>query len=228
MGKLRTLWAEAPSATKKVTYIAMPIGLVLAGIGLIGDAYGWWEGRSYLTNVLSSFTGLCFAVPFALLILNYLAEPHAEAAQRRAAWRTATATVALYDHARARLHLMCEELEWLQGPDRPSDPVEAHARAQQVILNHWRDIMAWRNSWIRLRDTVRPLLQTNDADLYVTMDADDFDGLLRGAYETADGLTRTSPDSAAAPTEAVAYWHNTMKFLIGVHVYPVEDLKPTG
>ncbi|MER5226819.1 hypothetical protein [Streptomyces flaveus] len=62
----------------------MPLlGSALAAAGILGDSYGWWEGFGFLTNLISSFTGLMFAVPFALVVLSRLGEAHAELAERR-------------------------------------------------------------------------------------------------------------------------------------------------
>jgi hypothetical protein len=45
---------------------------VAFGLGLWGDAHHWWDDRSFLTNLLSSFTGLLVGVPFALVVLSHL------------------------------------------------------------------------------------------------------------------------------------------------------------
>jgi hypothetical protein len=66
----------------------MPVlGLLLIILGVAGDVRGWWEGFGFLTNLISSLTGLMFAVPFALVVLNRIGESHAEMAERRAAKR---------------------------------------------------------------------------------------------------------------------------------------------
>ncbi|WP_228981418.1 hypothetical protein [Streptomyces sp. DH12] len=224
---MRKIWTEAPSATKKVTYIGVPLGLALAALGIAGDKGGWWEGWSYVTNLLSSLTGLCFAVPFALLILNYLAEPHAEAAQRRAAWRLAERTVAEYDATRERIQAMCRELAWLETADWTDDPVEVHNRMQPVIMNYWRDIRALHNTWEDLRDTVRPRLRENGAHLHLTMDPlKDYDRLVRRVYDEADQfLTNSSQNAALVPI--AKDWYTTTVFMIGVRAYPLKDLTPS-
>jgi hypothetical protein len=54
---------------------------------LWGDAHHWWDDRPFLTNLLSSFTGLLVGVPFALVVLSHLGAMQADAANRRAAIR---------------------------------------------------------------------------------------------------------------------------------------------
>ncbi|MEW2580542.1 hypothetical protein [Streptomyces syringium] len=52
-------------------------------VGVLGDGLGWWDGRSYLTNLFSSLTGLLFGVPFALLVLSRFAQAQADVVERR-------------------------------------------------------------------------------------------------------------------------------------------------
>jgi hypothetical protein len=70
-----------------VVYVAVPAWLAALLLGLYGDAHHWWENRAFLTNLLSSFTGLLLGVPFALVVLSHLGSMQADAANRRAAIR---------------------------------------------------------------------------------------------------------------------------------------------
>ncbi|MCX4725986.1 hypothetical protein [Streptomyces sp. NBC_01306] len=91
--RLRSLWRETPSVTRRLCVVMPATGGLLIAVGLAGDAKGWWEGYSFLTNLVSSLTGLMFAVPFALVVLSRLSETHAELAERRAAIRFGERTV---------------------------------------------------------------------------------------------------------------------------------------
>ncbi|MFE2533756.1 hypothetical protein [Streptomyces sp. NPDC059371] len=65
-------------------------------LGLWGDNHGWWHNREFLTNLLSSFTGLLLGVPFALVVLSHLGSMQADAAIRRAATRRALVVAARF------------------------------------------------------------------------------------------------------------------------------------
>ncbi|MFI9296764.1 hypothetical protein [Streptomyces gardneri] len=56
-------------------------------LGVYGDAHGWWDDRSFLTNLASSFASLLFGVPLALLVLSHLSAMQAETSERRAVTR---------------------------------------------------------------------------------------------------------------------------------------------
>ncbi|NML55178.1 hypothetical protein [Streptomyces sp. R302] len=67
--------------------MGIPSGIVCAALGIVGDGLGWWDDRSFLTNLLSSFTGLLIGVPFALVVLSHLGSLQAEAVAQQAARR---------------------------------------------------------------------------------------------------------------------------------------------
>ncbi|MGW3754606.1 hypothetical protein ACWD7C_38310 [Streptomyces sp. NPDC005134] len=90
---VREWWFATAAPVRKVTYICLPMGLLLLGAGIYGDGQGWWDDRGFLTNVVSSFTSLLFGVPLALLAIAHLSTAQAEAVERRAAQRRATAAL---------------------------------------------------------------------------------------------------------------------------------------
>ncbi|MEU6998772.1 hypothetical protein [Nonomuraea sp. NPDC046570] len=59
-------------------------GGILFGLGTVGDVAGVWTGIPFLTNMITALTGFCFAVPFAVLVLQELARQQASQAARRA------------------------------------------------------------------------------------------------------------------------------------------------
>ncbi|GGT26974.1 hypothetical protein GCM10010222_80960 [Streptomyces tanashiensis] len=71
-------------------YTCIPLGTVAIGLGIYGDAHGWWDDRSFLTNLASSFASLLFGVPLALVVLTHLSAMQAEVGERRVAQRRIT------------------------------------------------------------------------------------------------------------------------------------------
>ncbi|MGW9022696.1 hypothetical protein ACWGQ5_00350 [Streptomyces sp. NPDC055722] len=68
---------------RTVVWICVPLGVLGIVLGVYGDAHGWWEHRSFLTNLTSSLTSVMFGIPTVLLLLGYLASAQAEALQRQ-------------------------------------------------------------------------------------------------------------------------------------------------
>lgn len=79
----RTYWRNTPRLVRVWTIALVPLGVLLLGVGVLGDEYGYWEGKSFLTNLVSSFTSLMFGVPVALHVLSHLADAQATATARR-------------------------------------------------------------------------------------------------------------------------------------------------
>lgn len=98
-GRVRAWWQETPSAIRWVTYISVPIGFITVGLGVYGDYRQWWEGRSFLTNLVSSFASLLFGVPTALVVLAHLSGMQAEAIERRSVQRSARQAAADFEAA---------------------------------------------------------------------------------------------------------------------------------
>jgi hypothetical protein len=84
---------DTPKAVRWTVYICVPLGLLLLAAGIYGDSRQWWEGHSYVTNLVSSFTSLLFGVPTALIALSHLSMAQAEAANRKAVQKRARMAV---------------------------------------------------------------------------------------------------------------------------------------
>ncbi len=50
------------------------LGPLLVALGALGDQYGWWDSRPFLTNLISGLTGAMFGIPVALLLLPGLTD----------------------------------------------------------------------------------------------------------------------------------------------------------
>ncbi|MFC8066091.1 hypothetical protein [Streptomyces sp. NPDC057293] len=87
MNRIASFWSETSPSARWVTYVSVPLGTCMAVLGLIGDSHGWWENRSFLTNLLSSTTSVLFGIPTALIVLSWLGTHQAEVLERRAALR---------------------------------------------------------------------------------------------------------------------------------------------
>ncbi len=67
-----------------VSIALVAIGIVLVGVGILGDAWGWWQSRPFLTNILSTMVGACFGLPLAIVVLRRVIELRdQEAGQQR-------------------------------------------------------------------------------------------------------------------------------------------------
>ena len=73
------------------TAVSLALGVALAVLGIWGDRSGFWTDRAFLTNLVSSFTGLCVGIPFALIVLSRLNAQQAEALARAASLKRAKA-----------------------------------------------------------------------------------------------------------------------------------------
>ncbi|MGW4086973.1 hypothetical protein ACWEGS_28475 [Streptomyces sp. NPDC004822] len=98
-GRLRAWWQDTPVAVRWVAYIGIPLGCVTVGLGVYGDSHHWWDGRSFLTNLVSSFASLLFGVPTALVVLTHLSGMQAEAMERRAVQRSARQAIGQFERA---------------------------------------------------------------------------------------------------------------------------------
>lgn len=89
VGRVRSWWGETPRAVRWVVYICVPLGVLAIRLGIYGDGHGWWDNRSFLTNLASSFASLLFGVPLALLVLSHLSAMQESVAARKAAQQQA-------------------------------------------------------------------------------------------------------------------------------------------
>ncbi|MFF1725501.1 hypothetical protein [Streptomyces sviceus] len=82
----------------------MPVfGVVGVVLGIMGDAWGWWEHRGFVTNLASSLTGLLFGVPFALFVLSRLAGAQADLDEQRGVRRLVDRATQDFDAAVSRI-----------------------------------------------------------------------------------------------------------------------------
>lgn len=189
IAKVRAYWADTAPSVKWVTYVFVPAGAVLGGAGLYGDTHGWWDERSFLTNLLSSATSLLFGVPTALIILGQLGAHQAEALERRAVRRRARMAIdgfrqvllrlfapddpvliseTLNDFFEANYHWR-EALKTLSVEEassralRDADANRAHLKGTCIRLRRPLDVGAWLDElllmWSKLNDEVRPRVE---------------------------------------------------------------------
>ncbi|WP_326650481.1 hypothetical protein [Streptomyces sp. NBC_01750] len=158
-GGIRWWWRETPRLIRLVVCTAVPLGLSMAALGIIGDANGWWDNRAFLTNLLSSLTGLLIGVPFALAVLSHLADAQAEAGARRECRRRVTAAVDRFlntfmegfvsddtievEEALPDLRMAHEQLRRFLQQDVPDDPAVRTADAR-ILREHLDALDAMR------------------------------------------------------------------------------------
>ncbi|MFE5483040.1 hypothetical protein [Streptomyces sp. NPDC056527] len=184
-GRLRSAriwWLDTPRAIRCVVYVSIPLGSLAIGLGVYGDGHGWWDDRSFLTNLASSFASLLFGVPLALVVLTHLSGMQAEVAERRAAHRRTAASVKAFVDAfqdlftsteRRHTHLWLERLIWqnarlgdllMQG--MAADPAEVETAAANLmalrnrltpLLSQWAEHLA--RQWQVIDQECRPLAE---------------------------------------------------------------------
>lgn len=177
---------QLPQTTKIVCAFSLALGFALGWIGWEGDAQGWWENRAFVTNLLSSLTGLCFAVPFALVIFDRLAEPHALASDKRRAQRRAEFVLGQHKAAKEQLGLLSANVKAL--PDGASDE-----DIRQRVIERWRDVEALRDTWRRLQGTVADGLAENHMTLFTSGGLDSYARLMDDTYGACEGFLHLSP-----------------------------------
>jgi hypothetical protein len=92
-------WRQTPRQIQLFTYILVPLGAVLLCGGLWLDHTGSWTGHEFLLNVTSSFTGLCFGGPTAVLLFNRLGHAQDKARQEDQARQRAGTEAAAFRQA---------------------------------------------------------------------------------------------------------------------------------
>ncbi|MGW0582663.1 hypothetical protein ACWD25_43625 [Streptomyces sp. NPDC002920] len=76
-----------PRTTRIAIGVGIPAGIAFFIFGVWLDSVDWWSRHSYVLNLFSGLTGVCFGVPFALVGLDYLIrnqDEHREAERVRA------------------------------------------------------------------------------------------------------------------------------------------------
>ncbi|MFE6530508.1 hypothetical protein ACPZ13_00820 [Streptomyces sp. IPPR8] len=92
--RARRWWRTTPQLIRHFSIALLTLGALLAGTGLWLDHTNWWDGHSFLVNLVSSLTSLCFGVPTALLVLSHLGNAQADARRSRRAADFASAEIA--------------------------------------------------------------------------------------------------------------------------------------
>ncbi|MEU5756841.1 hypothetical protein [Streptomyces sp. NPDC047829] len=103
ISRARRWWRTTPPLIRHFSIGLLVLGALLAGMGLWLDHTNWWEGHSFLVNLVSSLTSLCFGVPTALLILSHLGNAQTDARQARRARGFARAEVHEFQTALIRI-----------------------------------------------------------------------------------------------------------------------------
>ncbi|MBZ9645644.1 YqaE/Pmp3 family membrane protein, partial [Streptomyces sp. PSKA30] len=113
---------DTPKLTRRLCLILPPVGVFILIIGVIGDSRGWWEGRNFLTNLCSSFTGVLFGVPFALIVVSRLTDAQTEILEQRAGRRLVHKAVNDFEEA---IRAVFPEPNSQPGPDGLLDLISA-------------------------------------------------------------------------------------------------------
>jgi hypothetical protein len=104
------------------------VGVCGVVVGVFGDKHGWWDSRSFLTNLLSSLTGLFFGVPFALMVLTRLSGAQADLIEQRAVRRLAE---------RATENFNAELIEF-----RQTAPLRGDSSSLKELAREWKESIA--------------------------------------------------------------------------------------
>ncbi|MEV5099988.1 hypothetical protein ACFC5H_31690 [Streptomyces rochei] len=178
----RQWWRTTPRAIRWVVYLCFPLGCAAVGLGIYGDAHQWWENRSFLTNLASSFASLLFGVPTALVVLSHLSEMQAEAIERRSVqnrlrFATQAYRALAFKHVRpgvlptfdskvSELLVINEELIQALERGRLSAAAQVERRTmafRESFTGDGRDQAVWMDSlgllWEQLDREIRPLVE---------------------------------------------------------------------
>ncbi|MCX4581995.1 hypothetical protein [Streptomyces sp. NBC_01481] len=222
---LRDIWTETPPLTKLVCKVSIPLGMTLMAVGVVGDIFfKWWDGLSFITNLLSSVTGLAFAVPFALLILDRLAEPHAIAAERRSAIRLAGLWIAKYEAAKVDVARLSRELQWMNGlaPANAEEEAAAFDELHRTLSSNWGCVLHLRDAWALVRGTAEQRLAENGMRLRTSLRIDHYDQLVESTYQGTMRILQAT--SANMPPHAeLETWFSELGMVSSVRVSFYDD-----
>src|SRR5690242_14268063 len=112
--RLRAWWSGYIFPLRALAIGLWTICVLVAAVGVWGDRAGWWSGRPFVTNVISSVVGACFGVPIALFVLQALTVTQARAFEYQGAART-------YQNALASLLTDIEGLRIAVGGEYATD-----------------------------------------------------------------------------------------------------------
>jgi len=96
-------WRDYNPALRAAAITLWLFGIAFAMLGALGDSRGWWAGRPFATNLVSSLVGACFGIPIALIVIQRLAANQLEMVERRSAMRHALRTMQDFIDTASRL-----------------------------------------------------------------------------------------------------------------------------
>jgi hypothetical protein len=135
--RLALAWDYTPTWLRWLSLMMWLAGLVLVVLGSIGDSHGFWSSRPFQTNLVSSFTGALFGIPFVLVILQQITNAQADRQQARAAQRLA---------ARVSREMLNAALDMVQDPPAAMTALsELAEREDQQRLDPDKEGRAWAN-----------------------------------------------------------------------------------
>ncbi|MFE5517335.1 hypothetical protein ACFQ9Q_06300 [Streptomyces virginiae] len=169
---------DTPSAIRWVVYVCLPLGSLAITMGVYGDGQGWWDDRSFLTNLASSFASLLFGVPLALVVLSHLSAMQDVVVERRVAQqqtqRVARDFLSIFlnllpSGTLTELHEAISQLDDDLGEMRrlllgPSDTDQLRVALSRAVV-HYSDVSAidyeaWaahiKRQWTVLDEEIRP------------------------------------------------------------------------
>lgn len=86
-------WIDSSRGLRILVVIMWAVGGALFGGGWYLDNHGWWEHRPFVTNLASAFTGAFFAIPIAILVVQWIIRSEAEWSQKTYAMLQARRTL---------------------------------------------------------------------------------------------------------------------------------------
>jgi hypothetical protein len=125
--------------------------------GVYGDHRGWWEHRSFLTNLVSSLASVMFGIPTALLILGHLSNAQAEALQKQQVRRRARREIEAFRHVLLRA-FSATDLASLRAQTTGLDT--AVLEMDRVPSPQWGEYGQARETAEAWVDRIRPLEDT--------------------------------------------------------------------
>ncbi|WP_326727763.1 hypothetical protein [Streptomyces phaeochromogenes] len=178
---------ETPSPIRRGSLVLLVLGSVLAAVGVVGDALGWWARQPFFTNLVSSITGFAFAVPVALLILSRVAEAQARDYERRAALAFTQISVASFLTSYGKVLQLQDALTDIalnvgrfSFGGSQGDREAAAGHLQGIPGRHRADLHDLCGGWAVLRESARPrLAQAGVQWLYESEIAAIADSLIR-------------------------------------------------
>ncbi|MEU7017126.1 hypothetical protein AB4225_35165 [Streptomyces sp. 2RAF24] len=134
---LKTTWQDTPKSIRIICYTLIPLGVACGTVGIYGDWNGWWYERGFLTNLMSSFTGLLFGIPVALAVISHLGSTQAEAIERRAVRRQASLAAADFQRM-----VRSPFSSSVQNPESSLRSLAEKARRLELKAQELRDALA--------------------------------------------------------------------------------------